>query len=81
MNKALMVISLLVLLCFTFSCQQAGEGITEEEAKVLFNKGYEMWNEGNMDIVDEIIAPEYYNGFADSDQNESQFKVYLLTIN
>ena len=59
MNKALMVISLLVLLCFTFSCQQAGEGITEEEAKVLFNKGYEMWNEGNMDIVDEIIAPEY----------------------
>ena len=31
-------------------------------------------------MLEELIR-EGYNGFVDSDQNESQFKVYLLTIN
>lgn len=34
-----------------------------------------------LDIFHRIVLDEGYNGLVDSDQNESQFKVYLLTIN
>lgn len=59
MKKIFVILSLIFLLFFTFSCQKSEEGITEEEAKVLFDKAFEMWNSGNLGIVDEIIAPEY----------------------
>ena len=38
MKKLLMIIPLVILLCFTFSCQQGEEGITEEKAKVDLKK-------------------------------------------
>ena len=59
MKKLLMVIPLVFLLCLTFGCQQGEEGITEEEAKALFDRDLRIWNDGNLDIVDEIIAPNY----------------------
>lgn len=55
-----MTIPLALLLCFTFSYQkQVKEGITEEEAKILLERVMELWNEGNLAIVDEFYDPEY----------------------
>ena len=35
------------------------ESITEEEAKALIERGLEIWNEGNLALVDELYAPDY----------------------
>lgn len=59
MKKLLMVIPLVFLLCFTFNCQQRiEEGITEEEAKVLLDSALEIWNNGNLVLVEDVFAPE-----------------------
>ena len=51
---------ILFLLCLTFSCQQqVEEGITEEEAQNLVERDMEIWNEGNLALADELIAPDY----------------------
>lgn len=61
-----MIIPVILLLCFTFSCQQqVEEGITEEEAKALVERDLEIWNEGNLALADEIIAPDYVEHTAD----------------
>ena len=54
-----MIIPVILLLCFTFSCQQQiEEGITEEEAKALMDSALEIWNNGNMALVEDVFAPE-----------------------
>ncbi len=59
MKKSLMIIPLVILLCFAFSCQQQVEkGITEEEAKALLNSALEIWNNGNLALVEDVFAPE-----------------------
>ena len=59
MKKIPIFIPIVFLLCFTFGCQQPVEkGVTEEEAKVLFDKVLEIWNNGNLDLVEEVFAPE-----------------------
>jgi len=51
---------ILILLCMTHSCQQqVEEGITMEEANALVRKDMKIWNDGNMAVADEIIAPDY----------------------
>jgi hypothetical protein len=59
MKKLFMILPLVFLLCFTFSCQkqvteEVPEGITEEEAKAFMDATLEIWNEGNLDLVDEF---------------------------
>ena len=59
MKKSLMIIPLVILLCFTFSCQkQEEEGITEEEAKALFDSVQKIWNNGNLNLVDDVYAQD-----------------------
>ena len=49
----------LVLLCFAISCQQKVEdGITEEEVKAFTDHVLEIWNTGNLALVDEVYALE-----------------------
>ena len=56
----------LIMLCFTFSCQQLGkEAITEDEAKALIEREREIWNEGNLALVDELYAPDFVLHFVD----------------
>ena len=56
----------LILLCLTFSCQQLGkEAITEEEAKVLTEGVQEIWNEGNLALADELLAPDFVEHLID----------------
>jgi predicted ester cyclase len=61
-----MIIPVILLLCFTFSCQQqVEEGITEEEAKALSESTLEIWNEGNLAVVDEVYDPDYVRHYVD----------------
>jgi len=57
MRKPLIVIPLVLLLCFTFGCQQGEEGITEEEAKAIGDIYVKARNEVNLALLDEIYAP------------------------
>lgn len=51
---------ILVLICSSFSCeQQAKNAFTEKEAKVFMVQYMETMNRADLDLVDEIIAPEY----------------------
>ena len=57
--KKLVLIPLVFLLCFTFGCQQqVEEGITEEEANALLDSVLEIWNNGNLAIIEEVFSPE-----------------------
>jgi len=59
-KTTLLAAFIIILLCLTHSCQQqVEEGITMEEANALAKKDLEIWNDGNMAIADEIIAPDY----------------------
>ena len=59
-KAAYVAVFLIFLLCLTYSCQMpVEEGITMEEAQALVEKDQKIWNEGNMALVDEIIAPDY----------------------
>ena len=58
MKKFLMIIPLVFLLCFTFSCQQGEEGITEEEAKAIHDLYVEARNTVNLDLLDGIYAED-----------------------
>lgn len=50
----------LLLLSFTLSCKQEEEkGLAEEEVKALTDQYLEIWNEGKIEVVDEIFSPEY----------------------
>ena len=54
------IIPIILLLCFTFSCQQQiEEGITEEEAKAFIDRDFEIWNEGNLALADDLLSPDY----------------------
>lgn len=62
MSKSLfysMLIPMALLLCLTFSCQkQVEKGITEEEAKALLDSALEIWNNGNLALVEDVFTPE-----------------------
>lgn len=64
-----MVFSLLILLCFTFGCQKKAEKAEvekfrallklEEQNKEIVKRFFEGLNKGNVEIMDELYAPEY----------------------
>ncbi len=50
----------LFLLCFSFSCQQQAKDVfTEKEAKVFMDRYMETMNRADLDLVNEIISPEF----------------------
>ena len=54
------VLPAIILLCLTFSCQQQGNNIkAEEEMKALMDSYIEIWNEGNLSLLDEILSPKF----------------------
>ncbi len=59
MNKFPLTILLVILLCFTLSCQRQVEvGLTEEEAQAIHNRYLEARNTVNLDLLDDIIAED-----------------------
>jgi steroid delta-isomerase-like uncharacterized protein len=59
MKKRLLTIPLVILFCFIFGCQQDEKGITEFEAKAIADQILKIWNEGDLNLVDELYDPGY----------------------
>ncbi len=63
MKKLLMVIPLVFLLCFTFSCQQGEEvvrgGLTEEEVNVILGEVVKVYNNADMEACDKVYSADY----------------------
>jgi steroid delta-isomerase-like uncharacterized protein len=69
MKKLLLVVSLVLLLCFTFGCQNKAEKTelekfraqakVEEQNKALAMQEGEMLNKGDFDALKELLAPEF----------------------
>ena len=65
MKKSLLqitiIIPIILLLCFTFSCQKQGEDVSnEEELREIGRRVIEeAWNQGKMEVLDEHFATEY----------------------
>ncbi|MFQ6108196.1 MAG: ester cyclase [Candidatus Aminicenantales bacterium] len=54
-----MIIPVFFLLCLTAGCQkQVEKGITEEEINVITDKILEIWNEGNLALIEEVYSPD-----------------------
>jgi steroid delta-isomerase-like uncharacterized protein len=69
MKKFLCVISLVVLFCFTFACQNKAEKAelekfrtqskVEEQNKALVKRWHELWVKGDFEALKEVAAPEF----------------------
>ena len=69
MKNPLLVVSLVILLCFTFACQDKAamaelgkyraQAKVEEQNKALYRKLVEEWNKGNYEYLKEAYAPDY----------------------
>jgi steroid delta-isomerase-like uncharacterized protein len=69
MKKLLMIIPLVILLCFTFGCQDKeamaelekfkAQAEVEEQNKVLVKRMYEAFEKGDFEAYKEVVAPEY----------------------
>src|SRR5512139_952918 len=69
MKNPLLVVSLVLLICFAFGCQNKAEKAelekfktqakVEEQNKEIVKRFFEEWNKGNIEIADELYAPEY----------------------
>jgi len=66
-----MILPLALILCFMVGCQEGKEvaeevpeGITEEEAKVLVEQVDEVWNEGNLTLVEKVYSSELIAHFS-----------------
>jgi len=68
MKKLLTIIPLVILLCFTFGCQDKeamaeleamkAQAEVEEQNKELVKRYIEEMNKGNIEIINEVFAPE-----------------------
>jgi steroid delta-isomerase-like uncharacterized protein len=69
MKKLLMIIPLVILLCFTFGCQDKeamaelekfkAQAEVEEQNKGLVKRMYEAFEKGDFEAYKEVVAPEY----------------------
>ena len=74
---------ILFLLCLSFSCQQqVEEGLTEEEAKALVERDMEIYNEGNLTLLNEHIDSNYVQHYAGKENIEGidAFKEYVTNL-
>lgn len=69
MKNPLLVVSLVILLCFTFACQNKAEkaelekfraqAAVEAQNKAIANREWEAWSKGDFEAFKEVVAPEY----------------------
>jgi steroid delta-isomerase-like uncharacterized protein len=69
MKKLLLVLPLVFLLCFTFACQDKkamaeleefrAQAAVEEQNKELVKHEFELWDKGDFDALEEVLAPEH----------------------
>jgi len=63
MKKLCMILSLVFLLCFAFSCQKgeevAEEGLTEEEVNAIMGDFEKVWFNFDMEACDRVFSADY----------------------
>jgi steroid delta-isomerase-like uncharacterized protein len=69
MKNPILVVSLVLLFCLVFGCQNKAEKAElekfrtqaklEEQNKEIVKRFFKEWNKGNIDIADELYAPGY----------------------
>ena len=70
MKKLFMILSLVLVLCFTFGCQdkeamaelemyRAEKAVEEQNKKIEYLAWEKMWNEGQLDVADRVVAPNH----------------------
>jgi len=74
----------IILLCIAHSCKlPVPEGLTEEEANAIIEKILKVYNEGDLALVDEIIAAEYklhHSAYPEDIVGIEAFKKYITDI-
>ncbi len=90
MKKLLMVIPLVILLCFTFACQdkkamaeleemKAQVKVEEQNKEIAHRFIEEVWNQGKLDAVDDIVTNDIIIHVAGRDiKGIENFKKYIL---
>ena len=73
MKKFLTIIPLVILLCFTFGCQNKeamaeleamkAQAETEEQNKELVKREWEAWSKGDFETFRELLAPDFFYYF------------------
>ena len=63
MKKLLMILPLVFLLCFTFSCEKedddvAEEGLSVEEVNAITEDVLKIWNNADMDAIDRVYSAD-----------------------
>lgn len=62
----ILILPLVLMLCFALSCQQqVQEEITEEEVTSLCERYMKVWNDGNLDVIDELHESGYVRHYVD----------------
>ena len=57
--KVITTIIPLLMLCLTFGCQRQGrDAITQGELKALNERILQIWNQGNLGLVDQVYAAQ-----------------------
>lgn len=87
MKKLLMVIPLVILLCFTFACQDKAamaeleamkaQAEVEEQNIALIMRQYEAWNSGDVEAIKEIFSPDYVFHAGSQDFSKEQMIEFL----
>ena len=63
----LIVLFTSVLFCLNFGCQKKVEyEISENDAKTILDAMAKIWNEGNLELVDEFYTPDYVRRYVDT---------------
>lgn len=59
MKKLAIILALVFLLCITFGCQKAEEGLTEEEVNAIMGDFLKVWNNFDMEACDRVFSADY----------------------
>lgn len=88
MKKLLLGISLAILICLVLSCQQqateeAPAGIPEADVQVMVERILEIFNQGNISLVQEVFAAEYVRhdkALPEDIQGLDALKAYITSL-
>ncbi len=90
MKKSLMIIPLVILLCFTFGCQdkeamaeleefKAQAEVEEQNKEIAYRFIEEVWNQGKLDALDDIVSNDIVIHVAGRDiKGIENFKKFIL---
>jgi steroid delta-isomerase-like uncharacterized protein len=82
--KKTWIIFTIILLLNIFGCKQpVPEGLSDEEANAILEKTLKVYNEGNLDLVDETVATEnklHHSAYPEDIIGIEDFKEYITNI-